>query len=652
VVAHRAATREREGASAVTVLTREDLDRLPGRTLADALSIVPGLTFLERDGSGQLPMAVARGFFGGGETEYVLLAIDGVPVNDLRTGTAEWTRIPLASIERIEVQRGGGSSTYGDAAIGATVNVATRAEASGTTLAGRVEAGAWGGVSAQASGSGRVGDGTLAVDASGATLDGYRAHAASTDLAGSVAWRQSADRGLAFRVAIAASRIDKDEPGALPLDAADADPRPSNAFFDADRRRRDTGELSLGLTRSLSPSDRLTLDVALRTVDEDETSTLLLAPGFGDTQRSEESSRSAWSRVEGVFAVDPSPTSGESATSLVAGLETAYGAYDIDYFAPEDGARLGDGGGARLKIGAYAELRRRLGARVTAFAGARYDRLALDRRAGADDPAAVFSRLSPRVGLNVAYLDDPRATGNLWASWSRSFKAPTLEQLYGARRIPTGVPDQTISFSNEELRPQTARSLEVGLHQAVPVGAGHAELSLSAYRMDVDDEIDFDVATFRYGNILESRHEGLEAAVAVSPVERVTLRHSLTLSRVVFRSGESEGNQLKNIPRTTASTALMLTPRRDLDVSLTHRYVGRTYLDDANTVSIEARSTFGAEVAWRFRSMRLELAAENLFDERANSLGFTLFDPGSGSQVPYVYPLGGRAIRLALAIDR
>lgn len=647
VVGHRTPTARREGASAVTVLSRDDLDRLPGHTLADALSIVPGLLFLERDGSGQLPMAVARGFFGGGETEYVLVAIDGVPANDLRTGTVEWSRLPAASIERIEVQRGAGSSVYGDAALGAVVNIVTRAGGAASGVTGRVEAGAWGGLLAQASGGGRVGGGSLAVDASGSTLDGYRAHAGSTDLSASVAYRQTADRDLRFRAGAAASRIEKDEPGALPVDDAGRDPRRSHPLFGADHRRRHTAGLSAGLTRGRSSSDRLDVDLSFERVGEDETSTLLLTPGFGDTQRSEESNWSLWSRVEGAFAP------GSPSSSLVTGVETAYGEYEIDYFEPGDGAsRIGRGAGGRLKMGAYAELRQRIGARWTAFAGARYDRLSLDRHAGADEPTAVFSRLSPRFGVNVSYLERRGATGNAWASWSRSFKAPTLEQLYGARRIPTGVPGETIGFSNDLLRPQTATGLEVGIHQRVPVGSGHAELSLSGYRLDVDDEIDFDLATFRFANIVESRHEGLEAAVAVSPVERLAVRHSLTVSRVVFRSGESEGNQLKNIPRTSASTAVMVSPRDDLELSLTHGFVGEAFLDDANAASIPSRHTFGAAIGWRVRSVRVRLSAENLFDTHASSLGFTLFDPATGERVPFVYPLGGRSVRLALALDR
>src|SRR5688572_33174823 len=127
VVAHRIPLDLRASTAAVSVITRADLDRTQARTLPDALRFIPGLRFTSLDGSGALPVASARGFFGGGENEYVLLLIDGIPVNTTRTTLAAWMSIPVATIDRIEIFRGSGSVLYGDAAIGGVINVITRA---------------------------------------------------------------------------------------------------------------------------------------------------------------------------------------------------------------------------------------------------------------------------------------------------------------------------------------------------------------------------------------------------------------------------------------------------------------------------------------------------------------------------------------------
>ena len=111
--------------AAVSVCTRAEMEFLPLKNLAAALETFPGISFLHRDGLGRDPLATLRGFYGGGEAEYLLVMIDGRPINELEKGLMNWNAIPLASISSIEFLRGGASSLYGDAAIGGVVNVVT-----------------------------------------------------------------------------------------------------------------------------------------------------------------------------------------------------------------------------------------------------------------------------------------------------------------------------------------------------------------------------------------------------------------------------------------------------------------------------------------------------------------------------------------------
>ena len=107
------------------VLSKTELSSLPIRNLADALEYLPGITFGNLDASGKVPIPIIRGYYGGGEAEYVLLLIDGIPVNDFNNGIADWNIVPVNHIEKIELIRGGGSSSYGDLAIGGVINVVT-----------------------------------------------------------------------------------------------------------------------------------------------------------------------------------------------------------------------------------------------------------------------------------------------------------------------------------------------------------------------------------------------------------------------------------------------------------------------------------------------------------------------------------------------
>ena len=126
VVGDRANVKLKESTMPSGVLTKAELVTLPIKNLTDAISYLPGITFASLDASGHTPIPIIRGYYGGGEAEYLLLLIDGVPVNDFNNGIADWNILPINHVEKIELIRGGGSSTYGGLAIGGVINVITK----------------------------------------------------------------------------------------------------------------------------------------------------------------------------------------------------------------------------------------------------------------------------------------------------------------------------------------------------------------------------------------------------------------------------------------------------------------------------------------------------------------------------------------------
>ncbi|MEN8374752.1 MAG: TonB-dependent receptor [Gemmatimonadota bacterium] len=641
VVAHRTATARRESVAATTILTRSVIEGLPARKLPDVLRYVPGLVFVDRDGAGELSMAIARGFFGGGETEYVIVTVDDVPINDLRTGAVEWTQIPVAAIERIEVLRGAGSTVYGDAAMGAVVNIVTESPATSAALAGRVRGGAWEDVALAARTRQRIGDASLALGAAVDRGSGYRSHSESNHVSSSARYTRNWNRTVAY-VTGYFQRIQKEDPGPLPSELAKRDPLLSNPLYDSDRRRTNDARLGLGLRRELKPGHQLSGDLRLQAVRIDETSTLLLAPSFGDTQLNEEDDLALWTRLQ------YNGRMGSSA--IVAGTELERAGYDSRYSDPADQTSpLTADSGDRTKIGLYSEAQRLVAGRWRLYAGLRFDAIAA--RHDALGASTWFDQWSPRVGLNLSYLAEERRAGNFYAAWTRAFKAPTLSQLYDERQIPTGQPDVTINISNSDLLPQRSTGLEVGVLQRLPIGSDlfQVELALTAYRLDLEDEIDFDLSTFRFGNILESRHDGIELSLTAYLLPRLALTHSSTFMDVTFRGAEYEGNRLKNIPSTAMSNSARLLVGESGWVTLAHYFAGRVYLDDANTRSLPGGSTFDASLRWSLGRAQVDLTARNLADAGIDRVGFLLFDPVTSDDVEFVYPAGGRYLQAAIS---
>ena len=66
-----------------------------------------------------------RGIGASGASRTLVLA-DGVPVSDAFGTWVYWNRVPRASIEAIEVMRGGASDLYGSSAVGGVIHMRTR----------------------------------------------------------------------------------------------------------------------------------------------------------------------------------------------------------------------------------------------------------------------------------------------------------------------------------------------------------------------------------------------------------------------------------------------------------------------------------------------------------------------------------------------
>lgn len=119
-------------------------------SLEDLLRREGGIQLSRSGGPGANAGLLIRGA-GSGQT---LVLVDGVRIGAATTGLPELEAIALATIERIEILRGPGSSLYGADAVGGVVQIFTRQGAGAPTLAARVAVGGYGGREASLSAGG------------------------------------------------------------------------------------------------------------------------------------------------------------------------------------------------------------------------------------------------------------------------------------------------------------------------------------------------------------------------------------------------------------------------------------------------------------------------------------------------------------------
>lgn len=108
----------------VSVITQKDIESRNVQSLDGVLKQVPGL-YSRREGefSTLQPVIEMRGIAGQNRT---LILLDGITLNEPRTGAGYFDGIPVEDVERVEVVNGPFSSLYGGYAMGGVVNVITR----------------------------------------------------------------------------------------------------------------------------------------------------------------------------------------------------------------------------------------------------------------------------------------------------------------------------------------------------------------------------------------------------------------------------------------------------------------------------------------------------------------------------------------------
>ncbi len=122
VTATRVEQKVSEQASAVSVVTREEIEEKTPLVAGDVLQGIPGVDVQRTGSAGNRENIKIRGGLG----THTLVLIDGFPVNSPTLGQFDISALPVDGFERIEVVRGTQSALYGSNAMGGVVNFIPR----------------------------------------------------------------------------------------------------------------------------------------------------------------------------------------------------------------------------------------------------------------------------------------------------------------------------------------------------------------------------------------------------------------------------------------------------------------------------------------------------------------------------------------------
>jgi vitamin B12 transporter len=550
------ASRESESLNEVLwssdILSRADIEASQALSLESLLAQLPGLQYDNTGGRGKQTSLFMRGM----NSDQTLLLVDGMRVGSATTGLPPIELIPVDQIESIEVVRGPRSTLYGSDAMGGVVQIFTRGrEQSGFGADASVTGGTYSTFDEAL--SLRDGIGPVWLGASGEVLHTAGFEVCSGALAAGEppadCFGNPPDRdGYLNRSGSFDAGVRLGEGWTAVLDSLVTS---GHTDYDSSYGGPDSTEFAERVT-SLHIDGRIANGWSLHAIggrDVEDAHDLLAG---ADVDRFGTARDMASLQLDGTIV---------AALKLVGGT---------DWYSDQVGAdEVVDGALApvpfertrRDTTGTFIELHGATGA-VTELAGVRYEH---DTQFG--------DHVTEDLGAGWQVSRHYRVT----ATWGSAFHAPTFNDLY----YPT--PPGSPPFSNPELKPETSRSLELGME-----GRWDAlRWSLHAFQTDVRDLITYLPPTFTPINLDRARIRGLELAGSwrhgpwtlsgqasgLDPIDR---------SPAAAGAPATYGNLL---PRRAESSAFVDVRRslwRRASVSARGRWEGRRFDDIANTVPL------------------------------------------------------------------
>ncbi len=120
VTATRVETPRQDVAANITVITRDDIEKMPVSNAAEVLQYVSGIYVEFNGGLGSQANASIQG----SDIRHVAVYQDGVRLNMLLNPVADVSYLPIDNIERIEIYKGAASSAWGSS-LGGVINIIT-----------------------------------------------------------------------------------------------------------------------------------------------------------------------------------------------------------------------------------------------------------------------------------------------------------------------------------------------------------------------------------------------------------------------------------------------------------------------------------------------------------------------------------------------
>lgn len=588
-----------------TVISSEDIRRAGVSDVNSAIRKIGGVYGRQSlNGSPDFDLDL-RGF-GTNSSQNLVIVLDGVRLSENELSTAILSTIPVDTVDRIEITRGGASVLYGDGATGGVINIVTKNSGKSASRGsvfvegGRFNAGE-ARVSASQAWDGFAADATLGHQ----RTDNYRDNNEfkQTQFSGGAQWFNDAGR-VGFRYE--GARQDMRLPGSLTQAQFDANPRQATT-------PNDFGSLD---------SDRFTVFSQYRLAGYD------LAADLSYRKKT----------VDSAYFYTGGSSVGTSDSKQI-------------QFSPRV-RRLGEIGGMLNEVVAGVDLSK--WERTAATADAEQKSKAIYLRDELRFDAAHRGRISAGVRREIFDKDfsDPGGFGSTGYDATQGLNAWELQASYmpvagltvfgkagQSYRVANADENAYTQMTNVALLPQKSHDLELGASYA----SASQKITARLFRHNLSNEIFYDPTSFANVNLDPTRRRGFELDAEQRIATDWTVSAHYQYVDAEFREGANSGKQMVLVPKNTLSARLSWTPADGQSADIGAQWVDRQRYGSDFSNGCAARipgfTTFDARYARRFGPWEFALSGLNLTDKRYYSQAFAC----QGG----IYTADGRQLKLS-----
>lgn len=544
-----------------------------------------------------------RGFGSNGDQNMVIL-IDGVRLSENELSTALLSSVPIDSVERIEIVRGGSSVLYGDGATGGTIQIITKRPAA-DAIHGSVS-GEFGSNDLR---SGRAGvakgwDGfALNAAYSKQHADNYRDNNRSNqeNFSGAAQWFSNQGR---FGLRVDLARADYGLPGSLSMAQFLANPR--QAGTPKDYGSYDSDRITAFFERSFG---------ALEAAAELSHREKISRSSYGGAALTEVHSRTTQfsPRLRHIAAGDGLKN------ELVGGL---------DFSEWQTGNLNGGSDAAQTARAGYVRDELQIAGNTRIALGVRHEVFDKKSVVGAYDKAQGVDAWDAQASYALA------SSLRVFGKAGQSYRLPTADEN-GFTALATG----------QVLKPQTSHDLEFG----ATLGGADNNATLKWFRHRLKDELFFDPTAGAFGanvNLDPTKRQGIELEAGLRLNTDFSLKANFQHMVAVFSGGPNAGKEMVLVPKNTASARLNWQGgKQTVNVGVLWVDAQRYGSDFSNSCNARMPSyaTVDARYAVRMNAWEFALTGSNLTDKNYFSQAF-----GCAAGI---YPDSGRAVKFSARYD-